>query len=60
MDKIECFLQRMLLLNHKVFFVGVVGADVTGNGLPCENQPITSRLVLVCGTSTCHMAVSTF
>ncbi|KAK3709039.1 hypothetical protein QZH41_014911 [Actinostola sp. cb2023] len=38
--------------------IGVIGADVTGSGLPCANQPITTRLVLVCGTSTCHMAIS--
>lgn len=38
--------------------VGVIGANASGSGLPCENQPITNRLALVCGTSTCHMAVS--
>ncbi|XP_031557466.1 FGGY carbohydrate kinase domain-containing protein-like isoform X2 [Actinia tenebrosa] len=38
--------------------VGVIGADASGSGLPCENQPITNRLALVCGTSTCHMAIS--
>ncbi|MGH0165013.1 UNVERIFIED_CONTAM: hypothetical protein FKN15_074486 [Acipenser sinensis] len=37
---------------------GVVGADVTGHNLPCETQPITSRLALICGTSSCHMAIS--
>ncbi|MGH0177967.1 UNVERIFIED_CONTAM: hypothetical protein FKN15_076555 [Acipenser sinensis] len=36
--------------------IGVVGADVTGHNLPCETQPITSRLALICGTSSCHMA----
>lgn len=39
-------------------FLGVIGADVSGYQLPCENQPITSRLALICGTSSCHMAVS--
>ncbi|KAG7330572.1 hypothetical protein KOW79_006794 [Hemibagrus wyckioides] len=38
--------------------LGVIGADVSGHHLPCENQPITSRLALICGTSSCHMAVS--
>ncbi|XP_076829230.1 FGGY carbohydrate kinase domain-containing protein isoform X2 [Brachyhypopomus gauderio] len=38
--------------------LGVIGADVSGHRLPCENQPITSRLALICGTSSCHMAVS--
>ncbi|XP_063795331.1 FGGY carbohydrate kinase domain-containing protein isoform X2 [Pseudophryne corroboree] len=38
--------------------LGVIGADVTGCHLPCENQPITSRLALICGTSSCHMAIS--
>ncbi|XP_073449959.1 FGGY carbohydrate kinase domain-containing protein isoform X2 [Aquarana catesbeiana] len=38
--------------------LGVIGADVTGHHLPCEKEPITSRLALICGTSSCHMAVS--
>ncbi|XP_037538024.1 FGGY carbohydrate kinase domain-containing protein [Nematolebias whitei] len=38
--------------------LGVIGADVHGFDLPCELQPLTSRLVMVCGTSTCHMAIS--
>ncbi|XP_075037858.1 FGGY carbohydrate kinase domain-containing protein isoform X2 [Mixophyes fleayi] len=38
--------------------LGVIGADVSGYNLPCENQPITSRLALICGTSSCHMAIS--
>ncbi|KAM4023241.1 FGGY carbohydrate kinase domain-containing protein isoform 2-T2 [Anomaloglossus baeobatrachus] len=38
--------------------LGVIGADVTGYNLPCENEPITSRLALICGTSSCHMAIS--
>lgn len=38
--------------------LGVIGADVTGFHLPCENQPITSRMAMICGTSTCHMAIS--
>uniref|UniRef100_A0A3P8RLQ6 FGGY carbohydrate kinase domain-containing protein n=1 Tax=Amphiprion percula TaxID=161767 RepID=A0A3P8RLQ6_AMPPE len=38
--------------------LGVIGADVTGFQLPCENQPITSRMAMICGTSSCHMAIS--
>ncbi|XP_030061134.1 FGGY carbohydrate kinase domain-containing protein [Microcaecilia unicolor] len=38
--------------------LGVIGADVKGHNLPCENQPITSRLALICGTSSCHMGIS--
>nr|XP_015211262.1 PREDICTED: FGGY carbohydrate kinase domain-containing protein isoform X1 [Lepisosteus oculatus]XP_015211263.1 PREDICTED: FGGY carbohydrate kinase domain-containing protein isoform X1 [Lepisosteus oculatus] len=37
---------------------GVIGADVRGYNLPCEKQPITSRLALICGTSSCHMGIS--
>ncbi|XP_053841269.1 FGGY carbohydrate kinase domain-containing protein isoform X6 [Vidua macroura] len=37
---------------------GVIGADVKGHNLPCENQPITSRVAMICGTSSCHMGVS--
>ncbi|XP_032420568.1 FGGY carbohydrate kinase domain-containing protein [Xiphophorus hellerii] len=38
--------------------LGVIGADVQGFDLPCEGWPITSRMAIVCGTSTCHMAIS--
>ncbi|XP_055007766.1 FGGY carbohydrate kinase domain-containing protein isoform X2 [Boleophthalmus pectinirostris] len=38
--------------------LGVIGADVRGFNLPCEHQPITSRMAMICGTSTCHMAIS--
>ncbi|KAM6989567.1 FGGY carbohydrate kinase domain-containing protein [Tautogolabrus adspersus] len=38
--------------------LGVMGADVTGFQLPCEDQPISSRMAMICGTSTCHMAIS--
>ncbi|XP_061588898.1 FGGY carbohydrate kinase domain-containing protein [Cololabis saira] len=38
--------------------LGVIGADVKGRGLSCEQQPITARVAMICGTSTCHMAVS--
>ncbi|XP_040534498.1 FGGY carbohydrate kinase domain-containing protein isoform X13 [Gallus gallus] len=38
--------------------LGVIGADVRGHNLPCENQPVTSRVALICGTSSCHMGVS--
>ncbi|KAJ7413140.1 hypothetical protein WISP_92783 [Willisornis vidua] len=35
--------------------LGVIGADVKGHNLPCENQPITARVAMICGTSSCHM-----
>ncbi|XP_043990658.1 FGGY carbohydrate kinase domain-containing protein isoform X1 [Gambusia affinis] len=38
--------------------LGVIGADVQGFDLPCEGWPITSRMAMICGTSTCHMAIS--
>uniref|UniRef100_A0A8C2XLZ6 FGGY carbohydrate kinase domain containing n=1 Tax=Cyclopterus lumpus TaxID=8103 RepID=A0A8C2XLZ6_CYCLU len=38
--------------------LGVIGADVKGFQLPCEDQPLTSRMAMICGTSTCHMAIS--
>ncbi|XP_062336839.1 FGGY carbohydrate kinase domain-containing protein isoform X2 [Osmerus eperlanus] len=38
--------------------LGVIGADVRGFRLPCEDQPITSRMAVICGTSSCHMAIS--
>ncbi|XP_058030674.1 FGGY carbohydrate kinase domain-containing protein isoform X2 [Ahaetulla prasina] len=38
--------------------LGMIGANVKGHNLPCENQSITSRLAVICGTSSCHMAVS--
>nr|XP_048715585.1 FGGY carbohydrate kinase domain-containing protein isoform X3 [Caretta caretta] len=38
--------------------LGVIGADVKGHNLPCENQPVTSRLAVICGTSSCHMGIS--
>ncbi|KAM6265010.1 FGGY carbohydrate kinase domain-containing protein isoform 2-T2 [Spheniscus humboldti] len=38
--------------------LGVIGADVKGYNLPCENEPITSRVAMICGTSSCHMGVS--
>ncbi|XP_039175847.1 FGGY carbohydrate kinase domain-containing protein isoform X1 [Crotalus tigris] len=38
--------------------LGMIGANVKGHNMPCENQPIASRLAVICGTSSCHMAVS--
>uniref|UniRef100_A0A8C9P158 FGGY carbohydrate kinase domain containing n=1 Tax=Spermophilus dauricus TaxID=99837 RepID=A0A8C9P158_SPEDA len=38
--------------------LGVIGADVRGHGLICEGQPVTSRLAIICGTSSCHMGIS--
>ena len=40
-----------------LWLTGVMGADLTGLGLPCADRPLTSRMALVCGTSSCHMAV---
>ncbi|XP_069449017.1 FGGY carbohydrate kinase domain-containing protein isoform X3 [Ovis canadensis] len=37
--------------------LGVIGADVKGHGLACEGQPVTSRLAVICGTSSCHMGI---
>ncbi|XP_062261211.1 FGGY carbohydrate kinase domain-containing protein isoform X1 [Platichthys flesus] len=38
--------------------LGVIGADVKGLNLPCEDQSITQRMAVICGTSSCHMAIS--
>ncbi|XP_060629581.2 FGGY carbohydrate kinase domain-containing protein isoform X3 [Anolis sagrei] len=38
--------------------IGMIGANVNGYNLPCENQPITSRIAVICGTSSCHMGIS--
>ncbi|XP_075412998.1 FGGY carbohydrate kinase domain-containing protein isoform X2 [Tenrec ecaudatus] len=38
--------------------LGMIGADVRGHGLVCEGQPMTSRLAVICGTSSCHMGIS--
>ncbi|KAM4557643.1 FGGY carbohydrate kinase domain-containing protein [Fundulus diaphanus] len=38
--------------------LGVIGANVQGFDLPCKGLPITSRMAMICGTSTCHMAIS--
>ncbi|XP_035188637.1 FGGY carbohydrate kinase domain-containing protein isoform X2 [Oxyura jamaicensis] len=46
------------LVKDKYEKIGVIGADVKGHNLPCENQPITSRVAMICGTSSCHMGVS--
>ena len=35
---------------------GVIGADLSS--LVNENKPLTSRMAIICGTSSCHMAVS--
>ena len=35
---------------------GVIGADLSL--VLNENKPLTSRLAVICGTSSCHMAVS--
>ena len=40
----------------KTMHPGVIGADLSSflNG----NKPLTSRMAVICGTSSCHMAVS--
>lgn len=38
------------------YHTGVIGADLSV--LLSENKPLTSRLAVICGTSSCHMAVS--
>lgn len=40
----------------KTMHQGVIGADLSSllNG----NKPLTSRMAVICGTSSCHMAVS--
>ncbi|KAL0966274.1 hypothetical protein UPYG_G00293240 [Umbra pygmaea] len=38
--------------------LGVIGADVSGFSLPCKHHPMTSRMAMICGTSSCHMAIS--
>lgn len=35
--------------------LGTIGVDLTKTQV--KNEDITSRLSLICGTSTCHMAV---
>ncbi|XP_041445277.1 FGGY carbohydrate kinase domain-containing protein isoform X2 [Xenopus laevis] len=37
--------------------LGVIGASLKEYGLEGEHHPITSRLALICGTSSCHMGV---
>ncbi|XP_061489196.1 FGGY carbohydrate kinase domain-containing protein isoform X8 [Rhineura floridana] len=37
--------------------IGMIGASVEGHNLPCEKQPITSRIAVICGTSSCHMVI---
>ncbi|XP_043346882.1 FGGY carbohydrate kinase domain-containing protein isoform X4 [Dermochelys coriacea] len=46
------------LVADKYEKIGVIGADVKGHNLPCENQPVTYRLAVICGTSSCHMGIS--
>ncbi|XP_054837947.1 FGGY carbohydrate kinase domain-containing protein isoform X2 [Eublepharis macularius] len=46
------------LVADKYAKIGMIGASVKGYNLPCENQPITSRIAVICGTSSCHMGIS--
>ncbi|EDV24115.1 uncharacterized protein TRIADDRAFT_26735 [Trichoplax adhaerens] len=36
--------------------LGIAGIDLTR--MQCKNKDLTSRLSLICGTSTCHMAIT--
>uniref|UniRef100_A0A6I8SYW9 FGGY carbohydrate kinase domain-containing protein n=1 Tax=Xenopus tropicalis TaxID=8364 RepID=A0A6I8SYW9_XENTR len=38
--------------------LGVIGASLKEYGLQGKHHPITSRLALICGTSSCHMGIS--
>ncbi|XP_053105255.1 FGGY carbohydrate kinase domain-containing protein isoform X2 [Hemicordylus capensis] len=38
--------------------IGMIGTNVKGYNLPCENQSIASRIAVICGTSSCHMGIS--
>ncbi|XP_072022045.1 LOW QUALITY PROTEIN: FGGY carbohydrate kinase domain-containing protein-like [Amphiura filiformis] len=38
--------------------VGMLACNVEGFNLPCQDKPITSRLALICGTSSAHIAVN--
>ncbi|XP_077581033.1 FGGY carbohydrate kinase domain-containing protein [Stigmatopora nigra] len=38
--------------------LATVGADVEGPGFPWRDRAVTSRLAMICGTSSCHMAMS--
>ena len=42
--------------NADISAAGMVGADLGVQGL--SKVPVTSRLALIAGTSSCHMAVS--
>ena len=43
-------------LNFNISSQGVIGADL--GSLLTDDKPLTSRLAVICGTSSCHMAVS--
>ncbi|CAK8675905.1 unnamed protein product [Clavelina lepadiformis] len=38
--------------------IGTIGVNVSDTKLPCVNKPLTERIAIICGTSSCHMAVS--
>lgn len=38
--------------------IGTIGGDISGLNLPVEGNSITERISFICGTSSCHMAVS--
>ena len=38
--------------------IGTIGSDISGVKLPCDGKSITERISFICGTSSCHMAVS--
>lgn len=37
--------------------IGTIGCDIEGLDLSCNLEDLTDRIVLVSGTSSCHMAV---
>ena len=45
-----------MCLLTKIMHQGVIGADLSS--LLNENKSLTSRMAVICGTSSCHMAVS--
>lgn len=57
-DKCHCFSSNVLTanLNFNISSQGVIGADL--GSLLTDDKPLTSRLAVICGTSSCHMAVS--
>jgi len=49
-------LWQFILFLMKTMYSGVIGADLSSllNG----NKPLTLRMAVICGSSSCHVAVS--